>query len=100
MGPTMKKTHGQTKEQLLAENAELRARLEEAEETLRAIREGEVDAIIVTGGLAYSKRMADELSRRLAWIAPVEIVPGENELESLAMGALRVLEKTEAALEY
>ena len=36
-------------DQLLAENAELRSRLEEAEETLRAIREGEVDAVIVSG---------------------------------------------------
>jgi hypothetical protein len=32
-----------------AENQELRRRLEEAEETLRAIREGEVDAVVVTG---------------------------------------------------
>ena len=67
---------------------------------MSAALDGEVDAIIVTGGLAYSKQMTGELCRRLAWIAPVEIVPGENELESLALGALRVLEKTEAALDY
>jgi PAS domain S-box-containing protein len=36
-------------QQLEAENAELRARLEEAEDALRAIREGEVDAVIVSG---------------------------------------------------
>src|SRR5512143_37025 len=36
-------------EELSQENADLRARLEEAEETLRAIREGEVDAIVVSG---------------------------------------------------
>jgi PAS domain S-box-containing protein len=39
----------ETLDPLRAENAELRARLEEAEETLRAIREGEVDAVVVTG---------------------------------------------------
>ncbi|OGT01468.1 MAG: hypothetical protein A3F73_04855 [Gallionellales bacterium RIFCSPLOWO2_12_FULL_59_22] len=38
-----------TQQQLLAENAELRARLDEAEDTLRAIRSGEVDALIVSG---------------------------------------------------
>lgn len=41
--------HAPTSARLRAENAELRARLEEAEDTLRAIREGEVDAIIVSG---------------------------------------------------
>jgi butyrate kinase len=67
---------------------------------MSAILEGDVDAIVVTGGLAYSSRLREELSRRLSWIAPVEVFPGENELESLAMGALRVLENREAALEY
>jgi len=41
--------HPSSSDRLRAENAELRARLEEAEDTLRAIREGEVDAIIVSG---------------------------------------------------
>ena len=39
----------QTQDQLRAENEELRARLEEAEDTLRAIRSGEVDALVVSG---------------------------------------------------
>jgi PAS domain S-box-containing protein len=43
------KSDKMTKEKLLAVNTELRIRLEEAEETLRAIREGEVDAVIVSG---------------------------------------------------
>jgi len=42
-------TPNTTPDSLLAENAELRARLEESEETLRAIRAGEVDALIVDG---------------------------------------------------
>jgi len=65
-----------------------------------AALDGRVDAILVTGGLAYSARVTGELARRLAWIAPVEIFPGENELESLAMGALRVLRGQEEALAY
>ena len=43
------KTDELSLERLVAENAELRARLAEAEETLRAIHEGEVDAVIVSG---------------------------------------------------
>ena len=39
----------QTQDQFLAENEDLRARLEEAEDTLRAIRSGEVDALVVSG---------------------------------------------------
>lgn len=42
-------TTGNTPEQLAAENEDLRNRLEEAEETLRAIRSGEVDALVVSG---------------------------------------------------
>jgi formate hydrogenlyase transcriptional activator len=48
MGDEMKKEH-LTKDQLLAENDDLRRRLEEAEETLQAIHYGEVDALIVEG---------------------------------------------------
>lgn len=67
---------------------------------MAAVLDGKVDAVVVTGGVAYSKRVSEALSRRLAWIAPVMVFPGENELESLALGALRVLEGEEEALEY
>lgn len=61
---------------------------------------GEVDRIIITGGIAYSKMMTKWIKKRVEFIAPVEIVPGENELESLALGALRVLKGEEDAREY
>lgn len=61
---------------------------------------GEVDRIIITGGIAYSKMMTEWLKKRVEFIAPVEIVPGENELESLAFGSLRVLKGEEKAREY
>lgn len=57
-----------TNAQLAAENAELRASLAEAEETLRAIRSGEVDAIVVTGAQGeqiYSLEGADHSYRVL-----------------------------------
>jgi len=42
-------TERKTREELLLENAELRGRLAEAEETLHAIRSGAVDAVVVEG---------------------------------------------------
>ncbi len=60
-------THSPTQQALLAENAELRARLENAEETLRAIRSGEIDALVVetaTGPKIFTLQGQDaELNR-------------------------------------
>lgn len=67
---------------------------------MAAVLEGQVDRIIITGGMAHSKRIIDDIVRRVKFIAPVVLVPGEEELESLAMGALRVLNKEEKAKEY
>lgn len=52
---------------------------------------GDVDAIIFTGGLAHSKRIVKSVKKRTSFIAPVFIVPGEEELTALAKGARRVL---------
>ena len=62
----MKRNDKPSTEKLIAENAELRARLEEAEQTLRAISEGEVDAVIVTGSRGdrvFSLSEAENLHR-------------------------------------
>lgn len=67
---------------------------------LAAVLKGDVDAIILTGGIAYSKKMTGWISERVAFIAPVEILAGENELESLAFGTLRVLNGEEEARIY
>lgn len=61
---------------------------------------GQVDAIILTGGIAYSKRMVNWIQKRVAFIAPVKVMPGENEMEALAFGALRVLKGEEIAKTY
>jgi butyrate kinase len=52
---------------------------------------GDVDRIILTGGIAYSNRIVREVTKRVEFIAPVEVVAGEMEMEALALGALRVL---------
>ena len=58
---------------------------------------GKVDAIILTGGAAYSERLTSAIQRRIQWIAPVAVLPGEHEMEALAEGALRVQRGEEAA---
>jgi butyrate kinase len=52
---------------------------------------GRYDYIILTGGMAYSKRLVQMVTDRVSFIAPVITVPGENEMESLACGAVRLL---------
>ena len=61
---------------------------------------GKVDAIILTGGLAYGTHFVKMIIDRIHWIADVIVHPGENELQALAEGALRVLRGEEAAKEY
>lgn len=61
---------------------------------------GEVDCIILTGGMAHSEFITREIIRRVSFIAPVMLVPGEEEMEALALGAWRVLRGEEQALTY
>ena len=67
---------------------------------LATVTEGNVDVIILTGGIAHSKMLTDKVTKRVSFIAPVEILAGENEMEALALGALRVLRGQEQAREY
>ena len=62
---------------------------------LAAGADGQVDRVILTGGIAYSRYVADYLTKKLSFIAPVEVMAGEFELEALAAGACRVLEGKE-----
>ena len=52
---------------------------------------GEVDAILVTGGIAYSKFLMAEIENRVKFIAPVKLYPGEYEMESLGINTYRAL---------
>ena len=58
---------------------------------MAAVMKFKVDAIVYTGGMAYSKAFCDELDSYLKPLAPVLRFPGEEEMKSLAEGALRVL---------
>ncbi|TCW41224.1 butyrate kinase [Laceyella sacchari] len=65
-----------------------------------AVLKGKVDGIILTGGLAYGKSFTQMIQERVEWIAPVHLVPGENELQALVEGALRVVRGEETAKNY
>ena len=67
---------------------------------MSTVLEGDVDQIILTGGLAHSEFITHEIKQRVAFISPVVVVPGEEEMEALALGALRVLKGEEKALTY
>ena len=61
---------------------------------------GKVDAIIITGGIAYNKDLMAKVSEKVQFIAPVEIYPGEDEMGALAGNGLAVLEGTEEVKVY
>ena len=53
---------------------------------------GQIDAILLTGGMAHSDYIVSELRKRIGFLAPVYIFPGENEMQALALNALAVLQ--------
>lgn len=65
-----------------------------------AVLSGKVDAIILTGGIAYSKNLVNYIKERVEFISQVVVYPGEDEILALAEGGLRVLRGEEAAREY
>lgn len=64
------------------------------------VLEGKVDAILLTGGIAYSDIVTGDIKNKVSWISEVAIFPGEDELLALAQGAIRVLNGEEKAKEY
>lgn len=61
---------------------------------------GKIDGIILTGGLANNELFIKKISGRISWLGEVVVYPGEDELPSLAMGALRVLLGQEKVKKY
>jgi butyrate kinase len=56
-----------------------------------AVLHGEVDAIILTGGISHSPRVVEYIKKMIGFVAPVVIFPGEDEMYALARNALMVL---------
>lgn len=64
------------------------------------VLEGKVDAILITGGLAYDKALISWIKESVEFIAGIKVYPGEDEMIALAEGGLRVLRGEEEAKEY
>ncbi|MTI94866.1 MAG: butyrate kinase [Firmicutes bacterium] len=67
---------------------------------MAAVLSGAVRAIVITGGLAHSDRLVGWIKDHVRFIAPVLIYPGEDELQALVEGCLRVLSGAEQPREY
>ena len=65
-----------------------------------AVLQGEIDAILLTGGLAYGKTFVIQIKSYVQWIAPIKVYPGEDEMSALAMNALMILKKEVTASQY
>ncbi|RCW50560.1 MULTISPECIES: butyrate kinase [unclassified Halanaerobium] len=68
--------------------------------SLAVVNAGEIDAIILTGGMSHSKYLTEKIIKKIKFIAPVYLYPGEKEMEALAAGAFRVLSGEEKAKDY
>lgn len=62
---------------------------------MATVLDGKVDALLLTGGMAHSQRLVSAISEHVAWIAPIVVFPGEDELQALTEGVLRVLRHEE-----
>lgn len=65
-----------------------------------AVLKGNVDGILITGGIAYDKLFTAWIEERVKFIADVTVYPGEDELTALAQGGLRVLRGEEETKVY
>jgi butyrate kinase len=61
---------------------------------------GDVDVILLTGGIAHSKMVTDWIQEYVSFLAPVMIFPGGDEMRALTLGGLLVLDKKEPLKEY
>ena len=65
-----------------------------------AVLEGSIDALVFTGGVAFSPVVTSRLKELCAWMAPIIIEPGEREMEALATAALKGLIGEQEVKEY
>jgi butyrate kinase len=67
---------------------------------MAVVLEGNVDAILITGGMAFNTKLESYLNRKTGFIAPLFFYPGEDELAALAMNALRMAKGELKAKEF
>jgi len=67
---------------------------------MAVVLKGKVDAIIITGGIAYSDLVIKRIKERCSFLAPIHVYPGEDEMHALALNALAVIEGKMTLKEY
>lgn len=67
---------------------------------MATVLEGKLDGIILTGGLCFSEYIVTKLKEKVGFLGDIYVVPGEEELEALAAGAIRILTNVEQAKVY
>ena len=67
---------------------------------MAGVLHGQVDGILLGGGMVHNKELVERITEKCSWIAPVSAYPGEFELEAMAAGAIRVLKGEEEAKIY
>jgi butyrate kinase len=67
---------------------------------MATVLKGDVDAIVITGGLAYSQTFMEKIKKRISKLGLVMVFPGSYEMQALASGALRVLNGKEKPMEW
>jgi len=67
---------------------------------MATVLKGKIDGILITGGIAYDRRLMAQIRERVEFIAPVSVYPGQDELKSLAMNALMVARGEVEAIVY
>ncbi len=68
--------------------------------SMATVLEGEVHAILLTGGMAHNKGLTENIRKHVAFIAPVFIYPGEDEMKALALNGAMVMEEQVEVKEY
>lgn len=67
---------------------------------MAAVLDGDVQRIVLTGGMAHAQLVTEPLTQKISFIAPVVVIAGEEELQALVLGALRALRGEENPLQY
>jgi len=67
---------------------------------MAATLEGNVDSIVLTGGITFDEQFVKYISDYISFLGPIIVIPGEEEMGALAFGALRVLRGEEKAKDY
>lgn len=67
---------------------------------MATVLKGDLEVIILTGGMAHNKLLVEKLTTRVGWIAPMVVYPGEEEMKALAQAVIRVIKGEEEVKIY